>query len=109
VNKPIPTGITDTRRQEIQGEPDEVSGLTQAEAMRRLAEEGPNELATSKSRGFVTIAVEVASEPMFLLLVAASTLYFAMGKLGDAVMLLASVLLVMIITILQERRTERWA
>jgi len=82
-------------------------GLSDAEASRRLAEEGPNELASAKSRGFVTIALEVVREPMFLLLVAASTLYFVMGKLGDATMLLASVLLVMIITIIQERRTER--
>ena len=91
----------------VQGEPDELTGLTDAEAMRRLAEERPNELASGKSRGFVTIALEVAREPMFLLLVAASSLYFVMGKLGDAMMLVASVLVVMIITIVQERRTER--
>jgi len=82
-------------------------GLSDAEADRRFVEEGPNELAASQSRGFVMIAWEVVREPMFLLLTAASSLYFMMGKLGDAGMLLASVLLVMIITIVQERRTER--
>src|SRR4051794_13568063 len=81
---------------------DESGGLSDAEAGRRFAEEGTNELASSQSRGFVMIAWEVAREPMFLLLTAASGLYFMMGKLGDAGMLLASVLLVMIITIVQE-------
>lgn len=82
-------------------------GLTDAEATRRLLDEGPNELASAQSRGPLKIALEVAREPMFLLLVVASSLYFFMGKLGDAVLLLASVLLVMVITIVQERRTER--
>lgn len=86
---------------------EELCGLTDAEAERRLEEEGANELASSQSRGLLAIAWEVAREPMFLLLVASSSLYFMMGKLGDAVMLLASVLLVMVITIVQERRTER--
>jgi len=95
------------RNEGVPAEPDEPSGLTDAKAARRLAEEGPNELATSKSRGLVAIAWEVAREPMFLLLAAASSLYFVMGNLGDAGMLLASVLLVMVITIVQERRTER--
>lgn len=90
----------------VQGKLDELVGLTDAEAVRRLASEGPNELASGTSRGFLIIALEVLREPMFLLLIAASSLYFAMGTLGDAVMLLASVLLVMVITIVQERRTE---
>jgi len=86
---------------------DEPSGLSDAEATRRLDEEGANEIASTKSRGLAAIAWEVAREPMFLLLTAASSLYFIMGKPGDAGMLLASVLIVMVITIVQERRTER--
>ena len=44
---------------------------------------------------------------MFLLLLAAGALYFATGKPGDALMLLSFVFVVMSITIIQERRTER--
>ena len=107
MNKGISPLATGNEGAGVRSEPGEPVGLSDAEAGRRLAQEGPNELASGKSRGFLTIALEVAREPMFLLLVAASSLYFAMGKLGDALMLLASVLLVMIITIVQERRTER--
>jgi len=83
------------------------SGLDDPEARRRHSSDGPNELPSSKARGPLTIAIEVVREPMFVLLVAAAGLYFLMGELGDALVLLASVLIVIAITIVQERRTER--
>ncbi len=85
----------------------EFSGLDAQEATNRLAADGPNELPSGKARGVLPIALEVVREPMFLLLCAAAGLYFAMGELGDALVLLASVLVVMAITVVQERRTER--
>ena len=84
-----------------------VSGLTEDEARRRLDAEGPNELPTEKPRGILAIALEVAREPMFLMLVAAGGLYLIMGEPADAAMLLGFVFVVMAITIIQERRTER--
>ena len=84
-----------------------ISGLSEEQARRRFVEEGPNELAASKPRGALRIGLEVVREPMFVLLIAASSLYFVMGKLGDALMLLASVLIVLVITVFQEQRTER--
>src|SRR5512140_3242226 len=83
-----------------------VQGLTVAEAARRLEAEGPNELPQDKQRGFFRIALEVAREPMFLMLVGAGVLYLTMGSLGDALMLLGFVCIIMGITIFQERRTE---
>jgi Ca2+-transporting ATPase len=85
---------------------DGFSGLPEAEAALRLAREGPNELPTGKRRGLGAIALEVAKEPMFLMLVAAGTLYLLMGEPKDALMLLGFVFVVMAITIVQERRTE---
>lgn len=81
-------------------------GLTEAEATKRLQRVGPNELPSRADRGLLTIAWEVFREPMFLLLVAAGSLYLVLGKLQDALMLLGFVFVVMGITILQERRTE---
>ncbi|HEY6909843.1 MAG TPA: cation-translocating P-type ATPase [Myxococcales bacterium] len=83
-----------------------VQGLTSAEAAARLAAEGPNELPQDKQRGVFRIALEVAREPMFLMLVGAGVLYLTMGSLGDALMLLGFVCIIMGITIFQERRTE---
>ncbi len=84
-----------------------VVGLSETEARARLARDGYNELPSQKRRGALRIALEVAREPMFLLLVAAGSLYLLMGELADALMLLGFVFVVMAITILQERRTER--
>jgi Ca2+-transporting ATPase len=83
-----------------------LSGLGENEAQERLQQEGPNELPAQKKRSLLTIGFEVAREPMFLMLVAAGSLYFLMGEPGDALMLLGFVFVVMAITITQERRTE---
>ena len=44
-------------------------GLGNADAALRLARDGPNELPVSKPRSVLKLLREVASEPMFLLLV----------------------------------------
>ncbi len=82
-------------------------GLSEGEASRRLQAEGPNELPSDKPRSALAIAFEVVREPMFLMLVAAGGLYLLMGEPADALMLLGFVFVVMGITIVQERRTER--
>ncbi len=84
-----------------------LSGLDEDISARRLASEGANELPASKPRSIFVIGLEVAREPMFVLLVAAGTLYLLMGKLADAMVLLGFVFVVMGITVVQERRTER--
>lgn len=84
-----------------------ISGQTEAEALRRLDAEGFNEISAAQQRGLVRIVLEVAREPMFLLLVGCGLLYLLTGELYDALMLLGFVLIVMGITVIQERRTER--
>lgn len=83
------------------------AGLTEACAAQRLREEGYNELPSSQRRTVLAITLEVVREPMFLLLVACGLLYLVMGELTDTLMLLGFVFVVMGITIVQERRTER--
>ncbi|HNV69624.1 MAG TPA: cation-translocating P-type ATPase, partial [Candidatus Ozemobacteraceae bacterium] len=58
-------------------------------------------------RTFWHIALEVAQEPMFLLLVTCGVLYFILGDPEEAMMLLGFVFVVMGITFFQERKTER--
>jgi Ca2+-transporting ATPase len=82
-------------------------GLSEAQARERLAAEGPNELPAQKRRSLLQIALEVVREPMFLMLVAAGALYLFMGEPSDAGLLLGSVVIVLAITIIQARRTER--
>jgi len=89
------------------GHPEEMTGLSAGAAQQRLAEEGPNELPTSGRRSSWRIALEVVREPMFLLLVACGSVYLTMGEPKEALMLLGFVVVIMTITIVQERRTER--
>jgi Ca2+-transporting ATPase len=81
-------------------------GLSQEVAAARLASEGPNELGADQRRTLWAIAAEVAREPMFLLLLGAGTIYLATGDAREAMILLGFVVIIMVVTILQERRTE---
>ena len=82
-------------------------GLSQAEAAARLAAEGPNELSRDRPRGFLRSLGEVLREPMLLLLLAAGGIYLALGDLEEALTLLSFVVVVIAITWVQERKTER--
>ncbi len=82
-------------------------GLSEVEARNRLAKDGPNELPTSRPRGVLRLLRDVTLEPMFLLLVACGAIYMVLGDRGEALMLLGFVFVVMGITFVQQRRTER--
>ena len=84
-----------------------ISGLSEQEAGRRLKAEGYNELPSSKKRHAMAIAWGVVREPMFGLLVGCGAIYFVLGDPQEAMMLLGFVLLIMAITLYQERKTER--
>jgi Ca2+-transporting ATPase len=83
------------------------TGLTAAEAARRLAEEGPNALPGGERRTLLSIALETAREPMFLLLLAAGTLYLVLGDLQEGLTLFGFVVVTLTLTLYQEGRTER--
>jgi P-type Ca2+ transporter type 2C len=82
-------------------------GLSAAEAAQRLRADGPNELPDHRPRKLLAIAKEVLSEPMFLLLIAAAVIYIVLGDVREALMLAASIGIIVVITIFQRRRTER--
>ena len=84
-----------------------MTGLSQQEAARRLAEAGYNELPTSKPRGILHIAREVFREPMLLLLVACGLIYFLLGDVQEALVLAEFVVVVIGIELYQQNKTER--
>jgi Ca2+-transporting ATPase len=87
--------------------PLKLESLSQAEAARRLSADGPNELPGQGPRSLAGIAREVLTEPMFLLLIAAAAIYVVLGDVREATILAASIVVVVGITVLQERRTEQ--
>ncbi|WPG41378.1 cation-translocating P-type ATPase [Variovorax sp. EBFNA2] len=83
------------------------AGLTDEQAAQRLRSDGPNVLPSASRKGLARIAWNALTQPMFLLLLATASLYAVLGNLGDAGMLMVSVLLVGGLSIYQEQRTER--
>ncbi|MBK8255838.1 MAG: cation-translocating P-type ATPase [Polyangiaceae bacterium] len=81
-------------------------GLTSEEARARLSEDGPNVLASDQGHGFFRALFDVVREPMLLLLLGAATIYFVLGDAREAVTLLAFVVVVIGITLYQERKTD---
>jgi Ca2+-transporting ATPase len=83
-----------------------MAGLSQSEAANRLAADGPNELNTDQHDNLLKTVLEVAAEPMFLLLLGSGAIYFAMGDSREAYVLLGFVVIIMAISIIQTRKTE---
>lgn len=84
-----------------------VTGLSASEAEEILRREGYNELPADRQRSIFCIIGEVVHEPMFLLLVASGLVYFLLGDISEGLMLMSFVVLVIGITVYQERKTER--
>jgi Ca2+-transporting ATPase len=81
-------------------------GLTGDAARARLAEEGANELARAGARPLWRIAVEVLREPMLALLLAGGLVYLLLGDLAEALILLGFATFSVVVTVVQETRTE---
>ena len=88
-------------------DPRATSGLSNAEAARRLREDGYNELPAERPKNIFIIALNVVRQPMFLLLVACGGIYLLLGDIRDAVILQVAIFAVIGITFYQERKTER--
>jgi P-type Ca2+ transporter type 2C len=82
------------------------TGLTRAQAAARLAAEGPNALERREARSALALLASVLREPMFLLLLGAAGVYLVLGDLTEALVLAASIVVVLAIAVVQERRTE---
>ena len=82
-------------------------GLTAADAAHRLATDGPNTLPGGQARTIWSIVGDTAREPMFLLLLAAGSLYLLFGRLQEGLTLFGLVLVTLGLTLYQEGKTER--
>jgi P-type Ca2+ transporter type 2C len=83
------------------------SGLSAAQAAQRLTEHGPNELASTRDSGWLNLLAGVLREPMFALLIGAAAVYFLLGDLQEAIVLTASIGVIVLITLWQEHKSGR--
>ncbi len=82
-------------------------GLDTAVAQARLRSEGYNELPRQAPRTPLKIVFEVLREPMLLLLLGGGMIYLLLGDMKEALILLAFATMSVVITVIQESRTER--
>ena len=84
-----------------------LTGLSSAEAGRRLGTVGPNEVGGGGGRPLWRIVQETLREPMFLLLIGAAVLYLFLGDLGEGLFLVCGAVTAIGLVIVQEARSER--
>ena len=81
-------------------------GLSSAEAARRLVAEGPNEIRERRPRSIFRMVVSQFQDFMILVLIAAAFVSGVIGEAGDAVIILAIVVLNGAIGFVQDYRAE---
>jgi Ca2+-transporting ATPase len=84
-----------------------ISGLTMAEAARRLAIHGPNAPPQPSPVSIRAIALRTLKEPMFFLLMLAAVLYLALGDLGEGLFMVAGAGMSISLVVFQEVRSAR--
>lgn len=82
-------------------------GLSAQEVKTLRERYGRNELTPRKKESFLHKVVEIIKEPMFLLLLAASAIYFVLGEARDGMVMLVFVIGIISIEIIQEWKTDR--
>jgi P-type Ca2+ transporter type 2C len=83
------------------------TGLTESQARSRQQQEGYNELSSGKSRSLLAIAGDTIRDPIFLLLLGGGVIYWILGDLQEAIILLGFVVFIAGISLYQEGKTER--
>ena len=85
----------------------EHQGLTSKQAQELLEQNGPNSIESQKERNLGQQLFSVLKEPMLILLLVAGALSFALGEPLEASLLMLTVVIVISISVVQTRRTEK--
>ena len=82
-------------------------GLKKSEVQSLLKQFGKNVLGKDRNNGFLLAVWNIIKEPMFLMLVSASVLYFLLGESNEGLLMLMAMGLVVAISIYQETKSSR--
>jgi P-type Ca2+ transporter type 2C len=83
-----------------------INGLTNEQVLEARKKFGYNRLEYKKENGFADALKRLAKEPMLILLLVASCIYFISGKTGDGIFLASAILLVSTISLYQDSRSR---
>ena len=81
-------------------------GLTDQQVLESRSRYGLNKTDHKKENGFLIAAKGMLKEPMFLLLLAASAIYFVSGNPGDGIFMVSAIALVAAISFYQDSRSR---
>lgn len=83
-----------------------ITGLSNQEVLSSRKTGGSNSLVHQEKNHFLNSLLEMVKEPMFLLLVAAASIYYISGDLGDGIFMTFAIFLVAAISLFQESRSR---
>ena len=84
-----------------------IKGLTTKEVNSSREENGINKLSETKRESLIIKILSIFKEPMFLLLIIASSIYFIVGEYSDGIIMLIFVLGICFIEYTQEAKTDK--
>lgn len=85
----------------------DIQGLTDLEVETSRKQHGSNTLTYKSENGFLGALKSLAKEPMVILLLVASSIYFMSGNVGDGVFLAVAIVLVASISLYQDSRSRK--
>jgi len=83
-----------------------LQGLSNEEVIQSREKNGSNSLEHQDKNHFITSLIEMVKEPMFLLLLLATSIYFITGEYSNGIFMLAAVILVSTISLYQESKSR---
>src|SRR3970282_510755 len=83
-----------------------LQGLSNEEVIQSREKNGVNSLEHQDKNLFLVSLFEMVKEPMFLLLVLATSIYFITGEYGDGIFMAVAIVLVSTISLYQESRSR---
>jgi Ca2+-transporting ATPase len=83
-----------------------IKGLTNKQVIKARANYGTNRLTYKKENRLIEALKSLVKEPMVVLLLAASTIYFISGNIGDGIFLSIAIVLVASISLYQDSRSH---
>lgn len=83
-----------------------IKGLTDEEVIVARDKFGQNTLNYKQENSFLEVIKKLVKEPMIILLLAASLIYFVSGKPGDGIFLASAIIIVSIISLYQDARSR---
>ncbi|MES2655460.1 MAG: cation-translocating P-type ATPase [Bacteroidota bacterium] len=83
-----------------------IKGLTQEQVLESRKKNGSNALHYKKQNTFLNAIKSIVKEPMVVLLLAAASIYFISGQIGDGIFLASTIIMVTAISLFQDSRSR---